>query len=647
MFNQKQLVMRKVYLFAVVAMMFAACTNDDRLEAGPEVQTPEQNQALAVGFDAYTQRGVTRAGSPGVLVTSGAVAGQINLEDKGFGVFGYYTDLNEYDQLYTPNFMYNQKVSTSSWSYEPVKYWPNEYGNAAISDDTDKMSFFAYAPHVDVTATSGKVDANENTWGITGMTKNSATGDPVIKYVSAFDPANTIDLCWGVVGTAGDGTWAKVNGGTQTLAVGLPWINVERPAATDQKMKFTFMHALAQLFVDIDAAVDALTPGTAVASRTKIYVRSISFTGIAQKGALNLNNTTPGRALWLNYNGTDELDSGDAVTIHDGLKDGKEGTGQVAANEKSTGLNPNIISNSGNTTPGVIATPTNLFATTSGTTFVIPSGEGMTVTIVYDVETEDANLAGYLSDGVTHGSSIQNVITKEVYFGDVNYLENGKKYTLHLHLGMNSVKFDAAVTDWENTPVDRDVELPFNALSFACGASGKLSIDAAGGTIEYYITGMDKAGTATAVSTDGVVVTANAMTDDTDLATNGFAQFTATVAANAATKNQTGEIKVSDGTTQTTIAVSQEAAALGWTPAPLNDTDTSIDIASNVTGTVADWSDSSISITKNGTALASPADYSFAAGVVTLVAPAASADVYKITVQVEDAGAETQEITVP
>ena len=253
MFNQKQLVMRKVYLFAVVAMMFAACTNDDRLEAGPEVQTPEQNQALAVGFDAYTQRGVTRAGSPGVLDTSGAVAGQINLEDKGFGVFGYYTDLNEYDQLYTPNFMYNQKVSTSSWSYEPVKYWPNEYGNAAISDDTDKMSFFAYAPHVDVTATSGKVDANENTWGITGMTKNSATGDPIIKYVSAFDPANTIDLCWGVVGTAGDGTWAKVNGGTQTLAVGLPWINVERPAATDQKMKFTFMHALSQLFVDIDA----------------------------------------------------------------------------------------------------------------------------------------------------------------------------------------------------------------------------------------------------------------------------------------------------------------------------------------------------------------------------------------------------------
>ena len=631
-------------------MMLASCSSNDKLDTSPTPQQPEVAAAeIPVGFDAYTQRGVTRAGTPGELVTSGAAAGQINLQDVGFGVFGYYTDLNEYDQLYTPNFMYNQKVSTAAWTYDPVKYWPNEYGTSAISDDTDKMSFFAYAPWVDVTAASGKVDANENTWGITGMTKNSATGDPIIKYVSSFDPAKTVDLCWGVVGTAGDGTWNKVNGGTQNLEVGMPWINVERPvdATGTQKMKFTFLHALAQLDVDVDAAVNELnsTDGVAVDPKTKIYVRSISFTGIAQKGALNLNNTNPNKALWLNYNGTDELDSGDAMTVYDGLKDGKEGTGQVATNEKSLGLYSEIISNSGNTTPGVTKAAQQMFE--NGVAHVIPSGEKMTVTIAYDVETADDNLAGYLSDGVTHGSSIQNVISKEVHFGTNDYLENGKKYILHLHLGMNSVKFDAAVTEWDPTPIHRDVELPFNALSFASGASGTLNAIAAGGNIVYYITGMDRGGTATAVSCDGTVVTANVVTDGSKLATYGYASYTATVAANTKTKNQSGSIKVSDGTTQTSITVSQDACALGWTPAALAAADTSIDIASHVTGIVTDWSGASISITKNGAALVLATDYTVTAGVITLTTAAASNDVYKVTVQVEDADSETQEITVP
>ena len=54
--------------------------------------------------------------------------------------------------------------------------------------------------------------------------------------------------------------------------------------------------------------------------------------------------------------------------------------------------------------------------------------------------------------GIQHGSSIENRITKTINFttaaGPAG-LESGKAYTIKLHLGMNSVKYDAAVGDWE------------------------------------------------------------------------------------------------------------------------------------------------------------------------------------------------------
>ena len=654
--------MKKLYLIAATAAMFAACTSNDKLET-PVPVNPEP-QELAISFDAYTNRGVTRAGVPGDLTDAKIKDVADDLGKAGFGVFAYYTDLNEYDQLYTPNFMYNQQVKYdgANWIYEPLKYWPNEYGNSAISDDVDKVSFFAYAPYVDVSATSGKVEADKNTWGITGMTKNSATGDPIIKYIASFDPTYTVDLCWGVVADA-DKTWNKVNGGSQTLTAGLPWINVERPAdaTAAQKMKFTFKHALSQLQVKVDAAVDALTPGIAVDGKTKIYVRSISFTGIAQKGALNLNNTVSDKALWLNYNGTDELDSGDAVTIHDGLKDGKEGTGQVAANEKLTGLAAAVISDAGNTTAGVTKDAVNLFANT--TACVIPTGENMTVTICYDVETEDDNLAGYLSDGVTHGSSIQNVISKEVNFGTNNYLENGKKYILYLHLGMNSVKFDAAVTAWDPTDIERDVELPFNALSFASGANGVVNIDAATTSTVFYITGQDRSAAASSSVDAGTLTGLAAALDDTDRATSGFTKVTADgYAANTTTSKKTGSVTVKDAANASSVITINQAGTIGFTAiaedvsfatnGKLTLTWAATDITSATDMAAA--TNGSVKVYKNGELQTVATNYTLGADKsISLTEDTPAGAVIKIVLQANDAAAEevsfttTQAVDIP
>lgn len=459
--------MKTNYLILAAAALALAACNKQEAPAPAELSAP-----AAISFDGYLNRGVaTRSGYAGQMDAD-------TLKVKGFGVFAYYTDFNAYDDQATPNFMYNQKVTYADgtgWSYTPVKYWPNEYGDKAVSDDIDKVSFFAYAPYVDVTPSTGKVE--DATFGITGMNRNSASGDPILKYIGSFDPEKSVDLCWGVAATAEAAAWSIVQTGAAqnpAIAAGKPWIDVQRPAdpTANQKLKFTFEHALSQLNVQIDADVDTTDHATtpALAGGTKIYVRSISFTGLAMKGALNLNNSIADKAEWLDYAGINDISAGEAFILYDGRKDGREGVaGATASNEKSLGLNPVIISDDGNTQVGVTATPVNLFGTSKTTTdntdpanpvevpvaigveepiYVIPVDEEITITIDYDVETVDNNLPNLLSDGVKYGSKINNKISKTITFGTAAKFENGKSYVIKLHLGMNSVKFDADVIGW-------------------------------------------------------------------------------------------------------------------------------------------------------------------------------------------------------
>ena len=467
---------RILFSLLTAATLLTGCTaGDEASHAEPSSPgTAAVRGSTGVGFDAYLNRSVTRAGyNAGVDLDALKDPAKAN----GFGVFAYYTDLKKYDQTYLPNFMYNTHVSwdgTSAWTYSPLMYWPNEYGAKAASDDEDKVSFFAYAPYVAHTsAASGSV--SDASWGITGFSRNTSAGDPMVRYMVDF--GHPVDLCWGVF----DGTsWQLIqtSAAQTSLETGKPWLDVEHPAGTNQKMKFQFLHALSQLTVKIDADVDAAAHGDGIEvdDNTRIYVRSISFTGIATKGALNLNNTVVNQALWLDYSGTTDLPYGESVTVKDGRRDGREGaTGAEATNETPSGLNTAVIqewddTEKGFKNPGVIKTQQNLFS--SGTAYVIPTGEPMTVTIVYDVETKNPALSTYISDGVTSGVSIENKITKTGIF--TSGLQNGYSYTLNLHLGMNSVKFDAEVGSWQDADA-ADAWVPGNEEGGG-GGSGPLSL---------------------------------------------------------------------------------------------------------------------------------------------------------------------------
>lgn len=466
-------------LVALALLMALSCSKSQTADGSAE----ESQAQTPVAFGAYLSRSVsTRAGYQGTMASD-----KLKSAAGGFGVFGFYTNDEPYSASATPDFMYNQQVYWNDtyhvWEYFPVKYWPNSFGENAQSSVIDRLSFFAYAPYVEVDITSGLVkdDGTEDyqNVGITALSRNTASGDPRVKYSVSMDPRHGVDLCWGVAASLFQ---SSVDGSGNDVPAGHPYINLVKPKIND-RLHFNFYHALAALNVLIDTDVDVAShaDGELDHEETRIYVRAVTFKGFSARGALNLNSKADASVapLWTDINGRDKPDN-TPVTVYDARRDGKEGAdGAEAVNETPTGLNPVLVQskpyfdaegnfNASALTAGVTHTAVNLFDGDNDASpiLVIPNGQALEVTVVYDVETIDPRLSGTLSDGKTHGSSIENRISRTVTIsGDDLILVAGKKYTVTLHLGMTSVKASAVVADWDtgdsaNTNVPGNVPSP-------------------------------------------------------------------------------------------------------------------------------------------------------------------------------------------
>ena len=409
------------YLMMAAALMAAACTGVED-EVGAEQQTAEPQM---VDFGAYLQRGITRAGTAGTLTTNGGGSGEVSLKTAGFGVIGYYTDEARFNEQSKPNFMYNQQVTHNgtSWTYEPMKYWPNE----ALDN---RLTFFAYAPYVEVTPATGFVTGDAAT-GISMLSTVSMTGEPYVRYYVSLTPSECVDLCWAN-----------------------PQKDLQK-SSVSEKVGFNFRHALASLNVRIKTDVD---DSEALDSKTRIWVRQVTFEGFDMSGQLNLGcANTP---VWHDALGGGRLGL-QPVNIYDGRKDGKEGV-LASTTEQTLGLNPQLVQDApyltaptfSTITTGVTAVAMNLFNEEQSATapvMVIPTGAPLKVTIVYDIETYDPLLtSNYLSDGHANGRTIENTIAAVVTTDGTTpiVMEAGKRYTIDLMLGLNSVKTSASIGGW-------------------------------------------------------------------------------------------------------------------------------------------------------------------------------------------------------
>lgn len=416
--------MKKIFtLAAVAALVLSAC-------AKIETEKPVVDEPIA--FGAYAGNALTKAGAYGEETTT-------TLQTNGFGVFAYQTTGAYSKTESKPNFMYNTKVSTASWTYSPVKYWPNQIANGgtdsqnpkAQATQADMVTFFAYAPHVAATAASGAVASTDE--GIIALTNNETAGDPKVTYKVSANLDKQVDLLWAV--SKGE-TWTNVAGGTNTPTTGFPYLNLQKPAI-GTSIKFYFKHALAQIKLQAVAAYNQVDAGGTAKDDVKITIEQVKLTvpGMTDKMALNLNNTDANTPLWEAVDGstTSNLELTVATAnIVDALK--YQGA-KVQENTGVTGTAADVI--------------------TTGKYFTVLPKTGSTainVEVTYYVTTPDSDLKGGYSQ-------VKNVISHDVTFA--SGLVAGTKNTILMKLGVSEVKFDAVVDPWADG-TDSTVDLPIN-----------------------------------------------------------------------------------------------------------------------------------------------------------------------------------------
>lgn len=211
---------------AALALLAAACGKIETWEGDP----------VPVAFSTYARQSTKADASyvaPGANFATGA---QI-------GVFGFYHDGNgatdgswAADQAADnniPDYMYNQLVTKQddgSWTYSPIKYWPNETGAGATSEHADKLSFWGYYPRIaeanytaDAAMYTG-TDAVLRFWKAGSTTEpyaNDVSGLPRVTFTQSEDPAQMVDLMFAA-----------------------PQQDLTKPSL-DGKVQFVFRHALA------------------------------------------------------------------------------------------------------------------------------------------------------------------------------------------------------------------------------------------------------------------------------------------------------------------------------------------------------------------------------------------------------------------
>ena len=146
-------------VFFALPLLLTACSGGDGSD-----EFPQKSRVVGFSGDIPLSR----------VATVYAATGDV---DK-IGVFAYFGSGNFDASTAKPNFMYNQcvnKQADNTWTYTPEKYWPN--------NNTDKISFFAYAPYVDESVTPNPY-----------FNGNTVSGFPILNYTVPKSTSNQVDL---------------------------------------------------------------------------------------------------------------------------------------------------------------------------------------------------------------------------------------------------------------------------------------------------------------------------------------------------------------------------------------------------------------------------------------------------------------------
>ena len=173
------------YLVTILGVIcLLACSSEETTRTA---ETTSQMRPIAFG-DAYTVK-PTRS-SEAFTATKGIPVGQ------SMGVYAYLhnTETRNYSAD-IPNFMFNQQATsqddTEPFSYEPLKYWPN--------DENSKVSFIAYFPYTNTTVVEADPEHpvspfSTATTGLTPLLENDDTGLPTFNFTVKDNVDDQVDF---------------------------------------------------------------------------------------------------------------------------------------------------------------------------------------------------------------------------------------------------------------------------------------------------------------------------------------------------------------------------------------------------------------------------------------------------------------------
>ena len=453
------------YIIAIIlqTVLIFACSQSD------EAPVSVVQDRVAIDFSSYVGRmPESRATHP--TATSGGDITLDRLKTLGFGVFAQHTSNTTWTSYAakstTPfNFMWNQQVGWDAvgnkWTYEPVKYWPNDNNPAdkqspaaTGSQEHSYLSFFAYAPYAPVSTPASGFDVKDvdedsdgkpDNDGIVAVSLNSANAAASYLYYRTsneipFSPETSVDLLW-----------ATQQDLYKMKDLGEGYVN--------GAVNFAFKHALSKVGIYIKAMVDRTDDysspaySTDVDANTRIFVESATltvpdfysegklmmvpadatstvprwdFTDLDAKKKENISLGTSDIRYAIRYPGDPRDRSWDGKDPITDLYDYEQAKEDFDAMEV-----------------GVTAAEQQLAANQAE--FIFPpagTSKSLNVRLVYRVVTYDANL---VLNNPKYYSVVQNDITATLTSAFT--WEPNKKYKILMEPGITSAKFTLAEID--------------------------------------------------------------------------------------------------------------------------------------------------------------------------------------------------------
>lgn len=347
--------LRLAFYVLIAQLILSGC-------AGEAVEETSSSSSSEINFDAYVGRDAsTRSSVTDINFLKGGTY------NAGFGVFARYKHAKEDNSplmLMNNEHVYwkNWKGDRSDWGYENTRYWPNE----------GFVDFYAFAPR--------SADPQ--------LVNKPGGKEPNPTYI--YFPSN----------------WSPVD---------LVWANAKDRTKTNERVKFTFNHALARLSFDITANQDLEENGAVIkVKEVRLYGAEENKGIFIMAGYLNLENgdwTPKDNGFSWFYTWTPE-----------GPKDG------IQNDKKDSIVYKLSASQLDHTTPKIKNEDDSYI-------FIIPQPkpQNFNLKIIYTVQ------QGNFKEDVTVRKSLRE------FFPDSNpFVEGGKAYVFHLILSLDPVNFNVA-----------------------------------------------------------------------------------------------------------------------------------------------------------------------------------------------------------